>query len=249
MSTPPRLLCRELRATPGPVRLGREAAGHAHVLRLGAGDAVVLFDGVGAEADATVVALDASSIELESGAPRAAARAVRGTLVLVQAWPKSDKIDSIVRMATELGAGRIHVVSSANAVARPGEDRRDRRLGRLRRIAEEAARQSGRADVPALVDGGALLDCLAGAPADALRLLAHESATDRLLDLARPEAPPEVWVAIGPEGGFAPGEVAQAGRLGWLPVRLAPLVLRVETAAPVALALALGLVWGGGRQG
>lgn len=195
-----------------------------------------------------VRAIVASSFEIDVSSTGYADALLRGRLVLVQAWPKADKLEIIVRMATELGVNEVRGVDSQHVVVRAEAERRARRLQRLTRIAEEAARQSGRADVPAVLDGGALGDALAAAPPTAARWIAHERADRRLSDEARSNgATPEAWIAVGPEGGFAPDEVRCAEELGWSAVRLAPSVLRVETAAPAALVLALQALWGQSR--
>lgn len=249
MKAPPRLLHADLPDAPGRVQLDAVGTHHARVLRVEAGDTLVLFDGRGREASGVVVAFSDDGCTVDLAAAKPAIRATLARMVLVQAWAKADKIDSIVRMATELGVSEVRLVDSRHVVVRADEERRARRVERLARVAREAARQSGRADVPSVVDGSTLIDALAAAPSGAQRWIAHERAAVRLVDETRAirdraSEGGETWVAVGPEGGWAPDEVSGAEALGWVPVRVAPGVLRVETAAPAVLALALDAAWG-----
>jgi 16S rRNA (uracil1498-N3)-methyltransferase len=115
----------------------------------------------------------------------------------------------------------------------PGKTRR------WRTIAQEAARQSGRADVPDVAEVTALDVALVGAAtAGGTRLLLWEE--ERALPLRQilaqaPAAP--VTLLVGPEGGFSQEEVESARVQGFRTVGLGPRILRVETAALVAVAL------------
>lgn len=202
---------------------------HARVLRLRAGDRVVLFDGRGREARAAIVDLEDGRCAIEA---IERVERMRPALALVQCVPKGSKLDDIVRMATEIGATAIHLAISERSVPRPDDARAPKQLERLARIAEEAARQSLRADVPAVIAPAPLADVLARAPQAATRVaFAIDGAP---LEAARAD---EAWIAIGPEGGLAPAEIARARALGWAVAKIEGPVLRVETAAPVALAL------------
>lgn len=219
----------------GPVTLDAGTARHARVLRLREGDSLRLFDGRGGEADARIVRLGPDAIECDAG-PVERRDEPRPRVVLVQCMPKGEKLELIARMATELGVSAIHLATSDRAVARPDADRAATRLERLDRIVREAARQSSRAHVPDLVPPAPLAEVAARAPADAARVVPWERSTMALERALIPDAS-EAWVAIGPEGGLAEEEVARLARHGWADCSLGPTVLRVETAAPVAIAL------------
>lgn len=163
---------------------------------------------------------------------------VRAEVVLVLATPKAGKLDGIVRMATEAGVAAVHLVATERAVGRPEPKRAEARMERLRRVAREAARQAGRADVPELEAPGGLEPVVAQAPEDAVRLMADPGAAGSVAQ-AVPEGSRPVWIAVGPEGGFSANERAWLAARGFTGVRLGPHVLRVETAAPVAVALVM----------
>ncbi len=235
-----RLFVRELAKLGGVVTLDEATARHARVLRLRPGDPVRLFDGTGQQADGRILSVEQDAVACEHGLPEP--RPERGPrVVLVQALPKGPKLESIVRMAVEIGAAEIHLAVSGRAVARPDERRGARRTERLERIAVEAARQSRRSVVPPVVPPAELLEAAARAPEDAWRVVLWEGATE---PLAAPRGTTAAWVVVGPEGGLAPAEVDALAEMGFSAARLGPTILRVETAAPVGLALVLDRLGG-----
>src|SRR5262249_13887040 len=135
-------------------------------------------------------------------------------LTLVLALLKGEKMDWVVQKATELGVARICPVASANAVVKLDPERASGRRGRWAKIADEAARQSGRADVPEIADIADLPDAFAAGRG--LRLLFHEAERGAPLaaHLGAPR-PAEVTIAVGPEGGFTPDETAAARAAGY----------------------------------
>jgi 16S rRNA (uracil1498-N3)-methyltransferase len=233
-----RLFCDALPPQGGEVILDEVAVRHARVLRLGPGDPILLFDGQGHEARGSVRAMEGGRIvcDVERPAHRPASSA---PCVLVLGLPKAGKLDAIVRMVTEAGASAVHLADTGRAVARFDPARASARMQRLARVATEAARQAGRADVPELRPPRPLAEVVAQAPPEARRLVAHPRATRHAWEVDV-EAHAPTWIVVGPEGGFTDGEVGLLEDLGFVPVRLGPHVLRVETAAAVAVALAVG---------
>jgi 16S rRNA (uracil1498-N3)-methyltransferase len=217
-----------------------ELQGDAHryltrVLRLRAGDPVTVFDGADQEIEARILDSGPRATRLALGARRRLARA-RAHITLVQAIPRGERMDLVVQKATELGVARIVPVLSTRTVAQPAGESRPRRW---RTIAQEAARQCGRADLPTIDPPGPLAAALASLAAEtATRLIVWEQATSTPLRRALPTDGSRTILLVGPEGGFAEEEVAGAQTAGFQPVGLGPLILRSETAAIVALALA-----------
>jgi 16S rRNA (uracil1498-N3)-methyltransferase len=226
-----------------PAELGGERlilTGEAHrhlarVLRAGPGERVTLFDGAGGEVDAEIVRIGAREVELALGARRAgAATQPAVAITLLAAIPRGERMDLLVQKTTELGVARIVPVVTGRTVARPepGGGRR----ARWQKIAREAARQSGRADVPAVEEPHPLPQALAAA-LPARRLALWEGERGRPLRAALEGPPAPTALLVGPEGGLADDEVAAADAAGFVAVGLGPRILRAETAAIVAVAL------------
>jgi 16S rRNA (uracil1498-N3)-methyltransferase len=217
------------------------------VLRLGSGDTLRLLDGAGGEYLSEIIRVSrreviASIGAREEGIPQPAVR-----LTLCLGLLKAARFEWALQKGTELGVATFQPLLTARAVAATEEFGAAKRR-RYERILAEALEQCGGAWLPALAAPHTLAEALASAPAEAIRLIPwEEEATASLTaTLARESArregaarSPEVWLFIGPEGGFSAREVAQAREAGALPVTLGPRILRAETATIVAAALAL----------
>lgn len=217
---------------PGLVRVDGPRARHlATVLRVKPGDAVEVFDGQGSSSDAIVEALDDGAVTLKLGPTRATTPMRKVTVV--QGLPKGDKLELVLQKGTELGATAFVPAPARRSVAKL-DDKIEKKLERWRRIVEEAARQSGRSDVPEVL---APVKLEAVSFPGALVLVLDEEERARSLSLAvAPLAPDHPLVlVIGPEGGLDRAEVDALQARGALPVSLGHLVLRTETAALAAL--------------
>ncbi len=233
----------------GEARLSEETARHARVLRLRRGDRLVLFDGRGREADATVLRCDEREVRCLIDPPRPADSRPLPAVHLLVAPPKGERLDALVRMTTEAGVASIRLLHTERTVVRWPPDRATRKLARLERVAREAARQCGRVQCPTLAPPLSLSHAVEEMAAtagdrDALRLVLLPDASTWLhealrLQNARSTLPPDCWLAVGPEGGFSEQEARWFIDEGWTAARLGPHVLRVETAATVAVAGAL----------
>jgi 16S rRNA (uracil1498-N3)-methyltransferase len=239
MAKPRRLFVPELLPEGGRMELPRESAEHAQVLRIAVGAQVCLFDARGAEADAEVISIERGRVSCNAGVPRSTqAPAIAVTLLL--AVPKAGRLETVVRMTTELGVAGIRLGHSLRSVPKLSAD--SPKIERLRRLAREACAQSGNARAPEVYAPEPLLQVAARAPAAARKLVFWELATqslDAALAGHTPGAPCEVWAVVGPEGGLAPEEVAGLEALGYQQVGLGEAILRVDTAAVVIAALLL----------
>lgn len=218
---------------------GEQAAHLSRVLRAKPG---MEFDIVAGDRvfHAAIAAVAPESVRFNLIAEVASDPALPVTLLL--AVFKFDRMEWAIEKATELGIARLIPVVTrrtekhlAQAAANRGE--------RWRRIALESAKQSRRADVPVIEDALPLKSAVAR-EGDALKLLLAEQerattlrdALGNSLKEAKDEFP-EIRLAIGPEGGWAPEEEALFDDEGWKPVSLGPRILRAETAAISALAI------------
>jgi 16S rRNA (uracil1498-N3)-methyltransferase len=231
-------------AASAHVELSPDEAHHlTHVLRAGPGTDVIVFDGHGHEWDARVASTERRRVVVELLAPRVPVVEPMFAVTLAAGLLKGDQMNTVVRDATALGAAAIQPFVSAH-VAVPERAWRDRSADRWRRIAVSSAKQCGRSVVPAIGDIVRLPAVLA----------AHASATIVLcVEPARPGASAaiprpgltgaDVLLCIGPEGGWAPDEIADARDRGAHLWGLGPRVLRAEIAPTVALS-ALWALWG-----
>ncbi len=214
--------------------LGAQAVHLARVLRaqLGAQYDIVAGDEVWA---AGITSVSEERVEFALATKIDAEPALPLTLLL--AVFKFDRMEWAIEKATELGVERI-----LPAIARRTEkhlaEAAVARVERWRRIAQEAAKQSRRADVP-VVEALAPLKNAIGEARPGLRLLLAEN--EKMVLLGDAFASVEgnaVTLAVGPEGGWTSDEEQLFATAGWQPVSLGPRILRAETAAIAGLAVA-----------
>jgi len=201
----------------------------AHVRRARPGDAVELVDGAGRRAAATVVRVSDDATTLSASPPEAIAATppfVRALVPLI----KGDRMDTCIEKLVEVGVDAIVLWRAARSVVRLDDGKRDARIAKYQAIAQAAARQSGRVQVPRVTSADDLTAALAGLP-DGERLVL-EPTSEAPLALG---AAADITIISGPEGGLAPDELERLA--GFTPVGLGPRVLRAETAPLVAVAL------------
>lgn len=210
------------------------------VHRLRAGDRLSLFDpAASSEADAELVAGPAPGVwcrvaELRPSGYRPL------PVRLLQGLGKADKPDDVIRSATALGVARVTLVQTERSVARPPAERAAGRIERWRRIAIEAARQSGRGDIPAL-EGPLALGALLPSPSPPLRVVLAADAEPLFERLAAWQPIDPLELLVGPEGGFDEAEWLALGAAGFLPASLGVTTLRTELAGVAALGAVVAL--------
>ncbi|WP_341702194.1 16S rRNA (uracil(1498)-N(3))-methyltransferase [Ferrovibrio sp.] len=204
-----------------------------HVLRLGPGEAVALFNGRDGEYRARIDRVDKKTCSLRVEAQLRPFRPA-ADIWLCFAPIRQGRIELIVEKATELGAGRlVPVITRRTQVGRVNTDR-------LAAHAREAAEQCERLDLPEIAPAVSLEKLLAEWPPERQLFFCREREAAPALLVAAGQVADTAPVAIltGPEGGFAPEEMEQIGRLPQaVPVSLGPAILRAETAALAALAI------------
>lgn len=225
-------------APPGSIRgdeiviEGEEFAHLTHVMRKRAGEDIMVVDGAGTAYAATIRSTD-RRVAL------CAVRAVHPRLheperevhLGVGVLKSTSNFDFLVEKCTELGVRSITPLATERTVVRHA------RSERWRKIALAAMKQSGRCVLPAVRELTRLEDFLAGADASWVKLIPHEKAEGRTIRaVLAGSLPSPVLLCIGPEGGFADGEVQSAEQRGFRQVTLGPTRLRTETAAVVAVA-------------
>jgi 16S rRNA (uracil1498-N3)-methyltransferase len=237
---------------PDPLAVGADVAPSSEqgrylltVMRVGLGDAVLLFNGRDGEWRAVVAEASKRSCRLRVEAPTHA-QVTPPDVELIAALVKRARLETIVEKAAELGARRVRQVRTR----RTNADHTN--VARLQAIAIEAAEQTGRFDVPEVVETLSLDRVLDGWQAPR-RLMFCDEAGDTpdapwggeigraapALEALRRQPEDAPWaVLIGPEGGFAPEERLRLRQLPFVtPVTLGPRILRADSAAIAALTL------------
>jgi 16S rRNA (uracil1498-N3)-methyltransferase len=199
------------------------------VLRGREGDYVEVVDGAGRLFAARLCGGREVAVIEESAAPDGGGEEIS----LYQAVPKGGRMDLVVEKATEVGATRIVPLLAERGVVNP----REGKVGRWRRVAEAAARQSLRLSVPE-VDEPIGFEEAAPKVGEAGVLLHNDPELPPLEAVVRPRAS----LFIGPEGGWSEDELRLAEEAGMAFGGLGPYRLRSETAGIIAVARAFAAI-------
>lgn len=222
---------------------GRQAHQIARVLRMRAGDVVLVLDNSGWEIETQLVSVDPNVVRGEVQRRRLSQSEPRTKISLYQAVLKGSSFQHVLRKCTELGIVEFVPVIAHRCVMSDLEAVEKKRL-RWESIIQEAAEQCRRGRKPALRTamlfpqacekvrqaGGLTLVFWEGEHRTSLRSVlrdASQSGGQRSL-------PFSVHLLVGPEGGFTPEEIVIARNYGLIPVTMGPRILRGETAGMVA---------------
>lgn len=235
-----------------PVLTGAEAHHATDVLRLREGDAVVVFDGRGAEQAARISGIGKDQVTLSPG-PVAKSAPLPCQIALGQAIPKGKNMEWIVQKATELGASAIFPVLSERTIVRLEKEEAESKRDKWQRVAVEACKQSGQNFLPEVSLPVSMEDLLVRhAKGYELVIIAslqpgarHLKALLEEHQSMRGQLPKSVLILIGPEGDFTPAEINRALSGGAQPMSLGPIVLRTETAALYSLSVLAHELQGG----
>jgi 16S rRNA (uracil1498-N3)-methyltransferase len=203
------------------------------VLRVAAGQPIVVFNGDGHDYAAEVVRPGKNELVLLVKSRLPATAESKLNLTVVQALSRGERMDQSLQKCTELGVTKFQPLISERVKVRLKADRLARRLEHWRGVVISACEQSGRAMIPGVLEPVSLFDWLEEA-SDGLRLVLAPG-TNQSLAGASLAGPLEL--AVGPEGGFSDSEMAFMSSRLVQPVSLGPRVLRTETAAPAATAV------------
>jgi 16S rRNA (uracil1498-N3)-methyltransferase len=210
-----------------------------NVLRLGAGDHIVVLDNSGWEYEVELRTAGSGGFEGIIISRALAAGEPRIRITLYQALLKGSNFELVLQKCTEIGVTGFVPVVCERCVAGEGHDNR---LGRWQRIVLEAAQQSRRGKLPVLNPAIHFEEACASAAGVSLLPWEGERVKgigDVLRSCSKAETHPEVSIFIGPEGGFSDGEMESARSHGIIPVSLGRRILRAETAGLVAAAITL----------
>ena len=234
--------------TPQPLAAGvsvaLEPGARRHVtqvLRLGAGAALVLFNGDGRDYAARLITAggDGAVAKVLDAGPAEPEPPLALTLAL--GISRGERMDYALQKAVELGAAALVPLFTERSLVKLKDQRLDKRRRHWQGVVVAACEQSGRRRLPALAPPQKLGTWLAALPAEHAGVLLHHAATRTLAQLPTPVG--ALTLLVGPEGGLAAEERAAAEGRGFVPVRLGPRVMRTET-APLAALAAMQTLWG-----
>jgi 16S rRNA (uracil1498-N3)-methyltransferase len=219
-------------AVGATVALSADATTHlVRVLRLGLGDACIVFNGDGADYEARLVSLGKRGAEVELMARREVMRESPLRVTLAQALARGEKMDWVLQKATELGVTAIVPLITERTEVKLDAERGEKRSAHWRGVVAAACEQCGRATLPTLAAPQALRDWLAGVPAPGWFL--DPEAEPGLRDAPVHDG---LVLVVGPEGGLGERDLAALRAAGFRGLRLGPRILRTETAGVAALA-------------
>ncbi|AJZ91152.1 16S rRNA (uracil(1498)-N(3))-methyltransferase [Cedecea neteri] len=215
------------------VALSEDAANHVgRVLRMGAGQAIQLFDGSNHVFDAEIVQADKKSVRVKILASNEDDRESPLWLHLGQVMSRGEKMEFTIQKAVELGVNTITPLFSERCGVKLDAERLNKKLQQWQKIAIAACEQCGRNRVPDIRPAMDLAAWCAEQD-NALRLNLHPRASASINTLPQPVE--RVRLLIGPEGGLSADEIAMTAEHQFTDILLGPRVLRTETTALTAI--------------
>ena len=215
---------------------GADARHIARSLRMAVGDGITVCTAEGRELTCRLTHIRDELCEAEILSSRDALGEPSVAIRLFVAYPKGDKLETVVQKATELGAISVTPFTSSFVVRKPRPEKIASETERLNRIASEAAKQCRRGAIPTVTPPLSFSETLGQAGQADLSLFCYEGEGTRPLPALLPDARPKtVSVVTGSEGGFSEEEAAAARAAGLSLAGLGKRILRCETAPLFAL--------------
>jgi 16S rRNA (uracil1498-N3)-methyltransferase len=152
-------------------------------------------------------------------------------IILLQALPEKERMEMIIQKATELGVSAIFPFQSERSISLKEREAKQKKAHRWQDIAIKAVQQSRRAKVPYVGECRPFQEVLGNCREDGLKILLWEKEGENLKGILRQHPAQEIYVMVGPEGGFATREVTLARAKGFIPIKVGQRILRTETAA------------------
>jgi len=236
----PRFFCENFKEV-GEIT-GDDAHHISRSLRMAVGEEITVCDTLGNDYICDIVGFGENSVKLNIKETRKSETEPSIKVTLFQCMPKSDKLETVVQKAVELGVEKIVPVLSSRCVSRPDNKSAKKKAERLRKIAESAAKQSGRGIIPEIGEMLTFGEALKEISAYDEAIVFYELGGEPLRSLID-ERIESVAILIGPEGGFSCEEIEKANAQGVVSATLGKRILRTET-APLAAITAIMLLSG-----
>ncbi|MBL1259944.1 MAG: 16S rRNA (uracil(1498)-N(3))-methyltransferase [Thiotrichaceae bacterium] len=238
----PRIFTTTSLATHAEITLEGNAATHVgRVLRLKAGDKITLFNGLGGEYSATLIAIERQIVRAQIGTFTTREAESPLQITLAQGISRGERMDYTLQKSVELGVHRIIPLTTERCGVKLDEKRAAKRLQHWQGVIISACEQCGRNRIPEILPITPLARWLGENHTKTQPFVLHHRATHSLRQLPPPSGP--ISLLIGPEGGLSDSEIKRASQSGFKGIQLGPRILRTETAGIAALA-ALQTHWG-----
>jgi len=223
------------------INLPPEEIHHLRVMKLKPGDIIYISDGAGSKYKGEITEIAQSKATVKITSKVASAKGVSLKIILGQAIARFKKVEFILQKAAELGIYNITPIRTERSFLSRGIDINQNRFKRWERIVTEAAKQSGRADLPILSKPEDLDTFLEKSYDTDIKLCFWEDERDNKMGLKHIlsplRKPAGISILIGPEGGFSPREIEKIRSAGYITLLCGPRIMRVETAAITSIAI------------
>nr|WP_024837013.1 16S rRNA (uracil(1498)-N(3))-methyltransferase [Clostridium sp. 12(A)] len=211
-----------------------------NVLRMGAGEEVLISNGVDKDYLCEVTSVTSQEVTARILTVEEGGRELPARITLFQGLPKGDKMELIIQKAVELGAYEIVPVETKRTVVKLDKKKEEAKLRRWNAVSESAAKQSKRLIVPEVTGVKSLKEAIVFSKEFDVTVIPFENAkgmerTREILSQVKPGM--NVGIFIGPEGGFEDSEIELSESFGAKTVTLGKRILRTETAGLSVLSI------------
>lgn len=214
---------------------GSDANHILKVLRKEKGDTLHICDMHGNSYSAIIDEITREGIFAILGEPEASDNEMPFSVSVYQCFPKSDKLETVIQKAVELGADEIVAVMSERCVARPDPKTFEKRLERLKKISESAAAQCGRSHIPGIRGIISYDQAIKEISEKDIGFVCYEGDATVPVNRILTGEPKSIGFLIGPEGGLSEKETSSAIGSGITLAGLGKRILRTETASGYVL--------------
>jgi len=229
----PRIFHPEALTVGQQIALSDDAANHVgRVLRMGAGQALQLFDGSNQLFEAEILRADKKSVVVNLLSAETDNRESPLHIHLGQVMSRGEKMEFTIQKSIELGVSLITPLFSERCGVKLDAERLNKKIQQWQKIAIAACEQCGRNRIPE-IRPAMDLEAWCAEPEEGLKLNLHPRASASINTLPLPVE--RVRLLIGPEGGLTANEIAMTAEYQFTDILLGPRVLRTETTALTAI--------------
>lgn len=210
------------------------------VLRLKIGDNIIVSDGMGTDYHVEIQKMDSDTVDTKIISSYKNISEPPINITLFQALPKSDKMDYIIQKGVELGVKTIVPVITERTIVKISNNKGyEKKNQRWNRISMEAAKQCNRGVIPQVENPMTFKEAINTLPDNGLKILPYEKEKSQGIKsvLKKKSYNKDIFIFIGPEGGFSDKEIELAFKSGLNIISLGPRILRTETAGIVVLSI------------